>query len=71
MIGQLLKKTKKTALSPKTEVSLISEGIRYLYGTACRLCCAPRNTEIGTKQRASGRGVAEEELQEEETRDYV
>jgi hypothetical protein len=29
MIGQLLKKTKKTALSPKTEVSLISELIRY------------------------------------------
>jgi hypothetical protein len=29
MIGQLLKKTKQTALSPKTEVSLISELIRY------------------------------------------
>jgi hypothetical protein len=29
MIGQLLEKTKKTALSPKTEVSLISELIRY------------------------------------------
>jgi hypothetical protein len=30
MIGQLLKKTKKTAPSPKTEVSLIPELIRYL-----------------------------------------
>jgi hypothetical protein len=29
MIGQLLKKTKKTALSPKTEVSLIPGLIRY------------------------------------------
>jgi hypothetical protein len=29
MIGQLLKKTKKTAPSPKTEVSLIPELIRY------------------------------------------
>jgi hypothetical protein len=54
-----------TTFSPRNRVFAIQN-----YGTACRLSCAPRNTEIGTKQRASGRGVAEEELQEEETRDY-
>jgi hypothetical protein len=46
MIGQLLKKTKKTALSPKTEVSLIPELIRYV-------AIANRQNEvnIGTKSK--------------------
>jgi hypothetical protein len=54
-----------TTFSPRNRVFAIQN-----YGMACRLSCAPHNTEIGTKQRASGRGVDEEELQEEETRDY-
>jgi hypothetical protein len=39
MIGQLLKKTKKTALSHKTEVSLISELIRYLLQYSAWIFC--------------------------------
>jgi hypothetical protein len=54
-----------TTFSPWNRVFAIQN-----YGTACRLSCAPRNTEIGMKQRASGRGVAEEDLQEEETPDH-
>jgi hypothetical protein len=38
--------------------------------TSLGLPCVRRNTEIGTKQRVRGGGVAEKELQKEETLGY-